>query len=146
VTRFQAALRRARRVVWGVLAVGILALAALPSQRAWTWALDLGLLVGIMNTNLLASAVRRAVVLPSAPARAALTVSGAVRYGLVLALLAWVLLKGPPVQPAVLVAALLLPETLVALGVVLGHEPFDATRPTEATDATDASDSEGETR
>lgn len=145
MTRFQAALRRARRLVWGMLAVALVGLAALPSQRAWTWALALGLLVGIMNVNLLASAVTRSVVLPSAPAKAALTVSGVIRYGLVLALLAWVLLKGPPVQPAVLVAALMLPEALVALGVVLGREPFDVAPLTDAT-GVDVDDVEGETR
>lgn len=114
-----------RRVAWPLLGLGILVLAVLPSARAWTWGFVLGLLVGLMNVNLLASSVRRSVRLPSGVGAAALTVSGVIRFGLVLALLAWILLMGPPVAVAPLLGGLFLPEMVVLAGVVWGREPFD---------------------
>jgi hypothetical protein len=114
-----------RRVVWPLWGLGAVGWWLLPDWRLVTWAWVLGLLVGIMNVNLLASAVTRAAMVPGTPAKAALTVSGTIRFGLVLALLAWILLEGPPVSPVALLAGLFLPEILVTAKVVWGHEPFD---------------------
>ena len=125
MTRFRAALWRMRRVSWPLLGLGLLVLLAMPSARVWTWGFVLGLLVGLMNVNLLASSVRRSVRLPSRVGAAALTVSGVIRFGLVLALLAWILLMGPPVAVAPLLVGLFLPEMVVLAGVVWGREPFD---------------------
>ncbi len=114
-----------KRVTWPLLAAAVLAVVVLPGERPWTWGLALGLLVGLMNANLLASAVSRVWRLPSGVGAAALTVSGMIRFALVLALLAWILLMGPPVALAPLLVGLFLPEIVVAAGVVWGHEPFD---------------------
>lgn len=114
-----------RRIAWPLLGVGIVVLLLWPSGRADTWGFVLGLLVGLMNVNLLASAVSRVVRLPMGVGGAALTVSGVIRFGLVLALLAWIVLMGPPVAWAPLVAGLFLPEIVVVVGIVWGREPFD---------------------
>lgn len=114
-----------KRVAWPLLALGVLALVALPGLRPWTWGFVLGLLVGLMNANLLASAVFRVWRLSAGTGTAALTLSGVIRFALVLALLAWILLQGPPVALAPLLVGLFLPEIVVTAGVVWGHEPFD---------------------
>lgn len=114
-----------RRVAWPLLGLGLLGLLVVPSARAWTWGFVLGLLVGLMNVNLLASAVSRVMRLPSGVGGAALTVSGVIRFGLVLALLAWILLMGPSVALAPLLVGLFLPEIVVTAGIMWGHEPFD---------------------
>ncbi|MCL8208134.1 MAG: hypothetical protein K6V97_08715 [Actinomycetia bacterium] len=125
MTRFEAATRTAHAVTY---AVGALALAAtlVPAWRVVALDGMVGLLVGLLNLRMLASALRRGLRLGGGRGKAALSVSGVIRLTAVLALLAWVLSRHPAAAGAWwLVAGVFLPEVVWTARMVRGREPYD---------------------
>lgn len=126
MTRFERALRLAYRSAYVAGGVGILGLVGPTIVRAWAWSWTLGLLIGFLNTRMLASALKRGTGLGGGGgAKTLLSVSGAIRLALVLALLFWAITRGPQVTVWPLVVGLFFPEAMLTLGILIGRDPYD---------------------
>lgn len=125
MTRFERALRFSYRSAYVTGGIGILGLLGPNNVRTWAWSWTLGILIGFLNTRMLASALKRGTGLAGAGAKTLLSVSGAIRLALVLALLYWAVTRGPGVVVWPLVAGLFFPEAMLSARILTGRDPYD---------------------
>lgn len=130
MTRFDKAWTRSHQAVW-IFGAGGMAAFLVPAFRVAAASWTLGLLVGILNLRMLGSALRRGLKASGGGAKAALSIAGVVRLTLVLALLAWITVRGPVVSAWWLVAGVFLPEIVWVTVLVRGRDPYDRPPPEE---------------
>jgi hypothetical protein len=111
MSRWHTAARLARTVSFASVAAGVVALWATHRHpAAWSWVV--GSLLGVLNFQMLASGIQRALGLGAGAAQGAFLASSLLRLGLMGVLLYWLASRGPQLWAGYLLAGVFLPQAV----------------------------------
>jgi uncharacterized membrane protein len=122
--RYQVAWRVTHRGFWVAAGAAVLAL-TVPGWKEGALSALVGLLLGLLNVRMLSSGLRRGLALRGGGKSAALSLAGIIRLVLVIAVLAWLVVRGRGIEALPLLAGFFVPEAGFVTVLMCSKAPFD---------------------
>jgi hypothetical protein len=122
--RYQVAWRATHRGFWLAAGAAVLAL-AVPGWKDGALSGLVGLLLGLLNVRMLSSGLRRGLGMRGGGKSAALSVAGITRLVLMIAVLAWLVVRGRGIEALPLLAGFFIPEAGFVTVLMCSKAPFD---------------------